>query len=279
MNKNINDYFEAIEVPEELDGMVTKTIHVTKMKLYIRRTIFSSFIVLFVAFVFAVNFIEPVRVYAMESDMLSRICEIFTFNKAYYEDDVKRISINVPTIELNDSNTIQNQVNKEIQKIVDEEVKTAIQNVDEYYEAYIETGGSKEEYVTKEVVIDYDIKYVSEDIASFIIFKYETTAAAYFTNHYYNIDIANDRIITLKDLFGEDYVNVIGEAIAMQIGEMSEEERNMLYVTMDEIYNLIDENRGFYFMDANTVTVVFEKYEIAIGARGNVEFPIVLHKK
>lgn len=279
MNKNINDYFEEIEVPEELDGMVTKTIHVTKMKLYIRRTIFSSFIVLFVAFVFAVNFIEPVRVYAMESDMLSRICEIFTFNKAYYEDDVKRISINVPTIELNDSNTIQNQVNKEIQKIVDEEVKTAIQNVDEYYEAYIETGGSKEEYVTKEVVIDYDIKYVSEDIASFIIFKYETTAAAYFTNHYYNIDIANDRIITLKDLFGEDYINVIGEAIAMQIGEMSEEERNMLYVTMDEIYNLIDENRGFYFMDANTVTVVFEKYEIAIGARGNVEFPIVLPKK
>lgn len=276
MNKNINDYFEAIEVPEELDGMVTKTIHVTKMKLYIRHTIFSSFIVLFVAFVFAVNFIEPVRVYAMESDMLSRICEIFTFNKAYYEDDVKRISINVPTIELNDSNTIQNQVNKEIQKIVDEEVKTAIQNVDEYYEAYIETGGSKEEYVTKEVVIDYDIKYVSEDIASFIIFKYETTAAAYFTNHYYNIDIANDRIITLKDLFGEDYVNVIGEAIAMQIGEMSEEERNMLYVTMDEIYNLIDENRGFYFTDANTVTVVFEKYEIAVGARGNVEFPIVL---
>lgn len=276
MNKNINDYFEAIEVPEELDGMVTKTIHVTKMKLYIRRTIFSSFIVLFVAFVFAVNFIEPVRVYAMESDMLSRICEIFTFNKAYYEDDVKRVSINVPTIELNDTNTIQNQVNKEIQKIVDEEVKTAIQSADEYYEAYIETGGSEEEYFPKEVVIDYDIKYVSDEIASFIIFKYETTAAAYFTNHYYNIDIANDRIITLKDLFGEDYVKVIGAEIAKQIDEMSEDERNMLFVTQDEIYNLIDENRGFYFTDANTVTVVFEKYEIAIGARGIVEFPIAL---
>ena len=78
----------------------------------------------------------------------------------------------------------------------------------------------------------------------------------------------------MRDFLGEQYQDIVYEQISEQIPKLDEFTKSMLFPEVD-IKNLIDENRKFYIAeDGVTLMVVFEKYEIAAGAAGQIEFPI-----
>ena len=54
------------------------------------------------------------------------------------------------------------------------------------------------------------------------------------------------------------------------------EDKDEKYIFFDDIsiYDLINENRSFYINEEGKIVVVFDKYEIACGAAGVLEFVI-----
>ena len=51
-----------------------------------------------------------------------------------------------------------------------------------------------------------------------------TVAAAYEDHAYYNLDLRNNRELTLEDLLGEDYVTVATDRVKGQMETQSEKE-------------------------------------------------------
>ena len=48
-----------------------------------------------------------------------------------------------------------------------------------------------------------------------------------------------------------------------------------MYLFTDvDIYSLVDDDLGFYLNDQHEVVVVFQKYELGVGALGQLEFVI-----
>jgi len=143
----------------------------------------------------------------------------------------------------------------------------------EYYDAFIATGGKKEDFAPTEIIVDYEIKNLNEKYVSFIINKFECQASAFNVFYYYNIDLESGRELTLRDIIGSDYKNIIYRQIEKQIEAMDEDRKFYLFEEVNRI-DLINENRPFYINDKGNVVVVFEKYEIGAGAAGKYEFEL-----
>ncbi len=78
----------------------------------------------------------------------------------------------------------------------------------------------------------------------------------------------------MRDLLGENYQETVYEQVSTQLAALDAYRKSMLFPEVD-VEALIDENRKFYFSkDGSSLVVVFEKYEIAAGAAGQLEFTI-----
>ena len=106
-----------------------------------------------------------------------------------------------------------------------------------------------------------------------MIYKSETLANAYQTEHFYNLDLETGRDLTLRDLLGGSYRSIAAAQIERQLVERSPQLGFYLFDDVD-IPALIDENRSFYLNENGKVVIVFDKYEIAAGAAGELEFVI-----
>lgn len=58
-----------------------------------------------------------------------------------------------------------------------------------------------------------------------------------------------------------------------QLEQWDEEQKALLFDNVD-LEGLLEEKEDFYLREDGTVVVVFDKYEIAAGAAGVLEFPI-----
>ena len=134
--------------------------------------------------------------------------------------------------------------------------------------------GNPEEFHQMLIDVDYEVKYTSDHILSFIIYKMETLASGYQENYYYNIDLETGKNITLEQLLGPDYVEVIAEQVEEQLDNLPEDDKKMLFTDVVDIRKVIAEDAGFYLDGNGEVVVVFPKYAIGAGALGLMEFPI-----
>lgn len=268
---------KKIAIPKALDDVVNQAIYdglslLPKKRNY-AKVVSCCFISFFAVFVTLLNTIPVFAKTMFELDVIGDICKIFTFREYHFQEEFEYIDVWIPHIDLGQDNDLENRVNLEISKIIDEEVTNAKIRVKEYYDAFVATGGDPEEFQPIYVKIDYEIKQLSTNVVSFIINKSETLASAYNTQYYYNIDLETSRIFTLRDWFGNDYKKIIAEAINKQLMKMSEEQREMFLIETS-IENYIDEDQEFYINKKNQVVVVFPKYEVAVGALGTLEFVI-----
>ena len=165
-----------------------------------------------------------------------------------------------------------------IQEKVDEYVKMAEENIAEYKEAFLATGGTEEEFTEKDIKVDvsYDVKSETGDIVSFVLTANENWSSAYNVNYYYNINLNDGKVITLKDLLGEEYIQLANEQILAQMEERMAADENISYFGEDmDGFQTISDTTNFYINEAGNPVVVFAKYEIAPGFMGVQEFEIV----
>lgn len=274
MNKN---KYDELEIPKELSSVINNAIETglkeEHMSYVIYKRIFCVVAVVLITFVLPLNIVPSYAKAVQQIPIIKEIAKIFTFREYHFEDEIKYVDVKIPEFVYDGKSDLEKRVNQEISKIINEEVKNAETHAKEYYDAFIATGGDPDEFTPIGINIDYDIKNITEDITSFVITKSETFSSAYFVEYFYNIDMESGRYLTLKDWFGNDYKKKVVKSIEKTISSWSKEQKNLLFDDVD-IEDLINENTNFYINKQNKVVVVFEKYEVAAGAAGRLEFLI-----
>lgn len=210
---------------------------------------------------------------AYDIPVVGDLCRIITFREYHFEDEIKYVDVEIPEISNTGKTELEQRVNLEIQNVINALVEENNKRAKDYYDAFVATGGKPEDYIPVGITIGYEIKCNNQDYVSFTIFQHETKYSAYNYVYYYNIDMETGREITLRDWLGNDYKEIASDSIEKSIAGWSDGEKALLWKDLN-VEDFITEDRQFYINEQNQAVVVFEKYEIAAGAAGTLEFVI-----
>ena len=205
--------------------------------------------------------------------LVGPVCEIFTFRSWHQQDEIRYLDVQVPHIQITGGSQLENQVNLEINRLIQNEVDAASKRAEEYYQAYLDTGGDPESFMPISIEVGYEITHLDDQLASFVISKSETMASAYFQQYFYNIDLQTGQLLSLRDWLGPDYREIAAESIQTAIDGWDEEKKALLFDDID-IPSMITENTNFYINEEGQAVIVFEKYQLAAGAAGILSFPV-----
>jgi hypothetical protein len=268
-------------------------------------------------FMIALNSSETFAQAAGSVPFLGGIAKVLTIRSYQTSDDNMYISVNVPEIVVDESQNTNNtssqqtveqvhgtvsgstdntgsvktgdvdqlvtDINAEINSIINNYQKDAKSRMQADKEAFIATGGNEEDWAKREmnINVDYKVKYQQNNLLSLVLSADESWYGAYDMRYYYNIDLKQNKELTLKDILGEDYTEIANASIIKQMKERSAEDPNMVYwgITDDEKsgitgFSSVDENSKFYLNEDGKPVVCFDKYKIAPGFMGDQEFVI-----
>ena len=279
--------YDAIPVPEELHERVQKEIEKSSERNerqqknragypWKRAGILAAAAAM-VLFVTALNTNMAFAQEFSEIPVLGAVARIFTFRSYVEESDDLKISVEIPSLKMiaEDTNGLAESVNQEIHILCEQYADEAVKRAEEYKKAFMETGGTEKEWEAHniEIRVFYEIKSQTEDFLSFAVSGTENWTSAYSETRYYNIDLKNAKWVTLEDILGEDYITIVNTDIQRQI--QSREESGEVFFSPEEGgFTGISDDVKFYMNDDGNPVVVFDKYEIAPGSAGEVEFEI-----
>lgn len=276
--KKAQEVYKSIKIPSKLESCVKEAISNKTKKYYSFRGLkyaMSTVACTFVAFIFFVNVNPSFAQQMYDIPVIGDIAKVFTVKEYHENDDLKLINAKIPAIQNTGNTDLEQRINYEIMTKMNDVLKEAEDRAAEYKDAVIATGGEEKDYVPVNIQVDYEIKYSVDDIISFVIYKSETLASAYTETFFYNIDIETGKNLNLKDLLGENYKDIVNEAIYNEIEERSKDSGNS-YFTADEggFAGITDEFQDFYINSSGKIVIVFPKYAIAPGYMGVQEFEI-----
>jgi hypothetical protein len=284
--------YESIEIPPELNSVVLDTIKKSKeskvipmkKKRYLKETACAA-AVLLLGFMTLLNTNEAFAASIQGLPVLGTIAKILTVRSYEKTDEDKTVSVKVPEVqpietdsEAVDEDKFIADINAKINKIVNNYVTESEARIQEYKEAFIATGGTEEEFTAKNIKVDvqYDIKSETDTTVSFVITANENWSSAYGIQTYYNLDLKNNKNITLKDLLGENYITLVNESIKKQMEERMKADSDITYFGDDmDGFKTINEDTNFYINIKGNPVICFKKYEIAPGFMGIQEFEII----
>lgn len=315
--KNIEDskkVYDSIEIPKELADVVNEAIRSTERKtviekrrrFYMKKTVkyFGAVAAgLVVCVTLGLNTSEAFAKEMSGLPIIGGIAKVLTVRSYHGFDEETGINANieVPKVEVEENVTPEESVtgapqeglvvdkefvadiNAEIEKIVDKNKAKAEQDFAEYKKAFFETGGTEEQWAdrTMDVNVDYDVKYQEGNILSFVLHFSEAWVAAYAEDYYYNLDLKENRELTLQDMLGADWENIANESIIAQMEERMEADESYVYWGIGKDagsgmtgFEGVNADTTFYINENGNPVVTFAKYEVAPGFMGVQEFEI-----
>ena len=273
--KSARDQYESTPIPEELNDHVLAGIRRGKTRSRagghaLRRTLGAA-AACFVVVLGGLNLSPTFAAAAADVPVLGGLFQVLTVRNYETVKDGIDYDVSVPEVEADGALT--EAVNAEIQERVDAHLAQAQADWDAYKEAFLATGGTEEELGDREmdVIIDYEIKAQTDTTVSFVVDFAEGWVASMQQRYCYNLDIANDKDITLADVLGEDWVNICNAAVQAYI----DQDTSGLFFTPDQGgFTTVDDTTSFYLNEEGSPVLVFPEYSIAAGAAGIVEIPV-----
>lgn len=205
--------------------------------------------------------------------VLGPLCRILTGQIYESREETSYVQVKLPRIENTGDSSLEQRVNLEISAALSREVEDSKERAREYYQAYLDTGGDPDTFQPIQIQVDYQVKSVTDQWASFVITKTESLASAYFQQYYYNLDLETGQSLSLRDVLGPNWAAQGAAAVKERLAQWAPERRALLFDDVD-IQALLEEKKDFYLREDGTVVAVFDKYEIAAGAAGVLEFPV-----
>lgn len=206
------------------------------------------------------------------------VARLLTFRSYEKDEGDWKISVKIPSVEMiaADTNGLDDSLNQEIHELCIRYGEEAQQRAMEYKKAFMETGGTEEEWAAHNIEINvwYEIKSQTEDYLSFAVMGTESWTSAYSEARYYSIDLKNGKLATLQTLLGDEYIRKADESIQTAMKERQETEGIEFWAQDEGGFSGIDENTKFYVNEKGNPVIVFDKYEIAPGAYGAMEFEV-----
>lgn len=288
--------YDEIPVPAELNGRIEQAAAAAKKQLE-SRTVVSEFrgkragsvsgrrirrglwaaAAAMAVFVAALNTSTAFAQEVGKIPVIGAVARVFTFRSYEGQQDGIGISVEIPGVEMIAENTpgLADFVNEEIHALCQQYADEAIARAEEYRTAFLETGGTEEEWEAHDIRIQvrYSIKSQTEDYLSFLVTGTENWTSAYSETRYYNIDLKRERIVTLEDVLGGDYRELADASIREQIQERAQA-GEVFWTEEEGGFSEITDETKFYMNEAGNPVVVFDKYEIAPGSSGEIEFEI-----
>lgn len=282
------EIYESIAVPEELEEKVEAAICSARERREKmqnnsrersrRKTVYrwaaGIAAVFAAAFIVGLNTSESFAFGVQDLPVIGELAKILTVRSYEKKEEDIQIEVEVPGVELADRG-LSEEVNAQIEKMVRQYESEALERAKEYKQAFLETGGTEEEWAQHDIRIHvwYEIKSQTEDVLSFVVKGTESWTSAYAQSRYYNLDLKKNEFLKLSDLLGEDYITKANESIRVQIQER-EQAGEMFFSAEEGGFETIGEDAAFYVRENGNPVIVFEKYTIAPGAMGEVEFEI-----
>ncbi len=286
----MKERYDQITIPEELNIRIRQEIQKSRKQQEEKRgtgrsrrfkriihSVEAAAAAVCILFTAALNTSPAFAKEAGQLPVIGGLARILTFRSYETEKDDIAVSVEIPTIEMiaEDTGITVDEINQEILERCDQYADEALLRAEEYRIAFLETGGTQEEWAEHDIkiTVGYEIKQQSSDYLSFVVRGTESWTTAYSESRYYNLDIKTGETVTLKDMLGGDYVELANESIREQIDER--QKAGEIFFTEDEGgFEGISEDAKFYINEKNRPVIVFEKYEIAPGSSGEIEFEI-----
>lgn len=287
--ENMKSEYDNIPIPEELNARIQKEIDKSGKRLAQEKKILSirrrggirkaaaAAAAVCVVFTAALNTSTAFAEEAAQLPVIGTLARVLTFRTYESEQDGIGISVEVPTVDMiqTDTGIKADEVNREIFNLCRQYADEAVSRAEEYRKAFLDTGGTEEEWEAHNIQIQvgYEIKSQTDQYLSFIVRGTENWTAAYSEARYYNIDVNTGKMVTLEDLLGSDYLRIADESIRQQISSR-QEDGEVFWPAEEGGFVGISENAKFYINENGNPVIVFEKYEIAPGSSGEIEFEI-----
>lgn len=293
--------YESIEIPEKLNETVNRTIasqnkEELKMKYEsnkkpesnkshrpVWRGCVAAAAAVLVAGTIGLN-ASPVFAKSMSQvPVIGQLAQVLTFRSFDGTEGDVKLHVNVPVVKGADGKELPAKVNARIQQLTADYEAQAKADMAEYKEAFFETGGTEEEWAnrTMDLYIDYAVKYFKDDVLSLEVTTARGWVSADEERTYYNIDLKNDKELTLEDLLGKDYISLCNKSIDAQIQERIAADDNLMFfgygVDADDTigkFETIAADTPFYLNAEGEVVISFPEYSIAPGYMGIQEFVI-----
>ena len=288
--ENMKERYDAVVIPAELNDRIQQEItrsrrQQAEKKAASRRHTFRKMIrgmaaaaaAAGILFTTALNTSPVFAKEAAQLPVIGGVARILTFRSYETEKDDIAVSVEIPTIEMiaADTGITVDGINQEILERCEQYARDALLRAEEYRTAFLDTGGTPDEWAEHniKITVGYEIRQQSNDYLSFVVRGTENWTNAYSESKYYNLDLNTGRPVTLQDLLGSDYVELADKSIWEQIARR--QNAGEVFFTAEEGgFTGISEYVRFYINRDNRPVIVFEKYEIAPGSSGEVEFEI-----
>ena len=277
INQLKNEYM-SVPIPAELEFKVKESLKEGKKamnkKVYIRRLLAAaaSAAVITTAFTVGINTNEVLAETLSDIPVLGSIVKVLTFKEYNFNEKTYDANIETPALDGLENKNLQNSLNE---KYFNENK--------ELYEKFINDMKSLEENGGGHMGVSsgYVVKTDTDKILSIGRYIENTVGSSSTTFRYDTIDKENEILITLPSLFkDESYVDIISSNIKEQMVEQHNEDENKFYWVEGienesmELFEKISTDQSFYISSNGKLIISFDKYEVAPGYMGVVEFEI-----
>ena len=276
LKKNYMD----VPIPVELDFIVKKSLEDNGVKITNSRANFkgikiaaASIAAAVALFTVGVNS-SPVFAASLSNvPVVGSIVKILTFREYTVNEDSYNADIKVPYI--------QGLENKDLENSLNDKYLTENKKLYEEFMADMEDMKSNGDGHLG-VSSGYVVKTDNDKLLSIGRYVVNTVGSSSTTMKYDTIDKQSEILITLPSLFKNDsYVNIISENIKKQMIEQNKADENKFYwvegiekdINMD-LFEKISKDQNFYINSEGKLVISFDKYEVAPGYMGVVEFVI-----
>ena len=296
--KSGKEIYEKIEIPAELNDIVNRTIQSVDKKKIMKKNhqqiIIRSIKIaggiaaaLLVTTTIGLNTNQAFAEALSDVPIIGTLSKVLTIRSYEEQEENTTLSVKIPEIQevegTEDEKEFVTDINAEINQIVNEYISNAKADMEEYKKAFLETGGTEEEWNERpiDIQVTYDVKYQVGPYLSLVLYNSESWAAYTEERVYYNLDLEHDKELTLQDVLGTDYIDIANASIREQIEYRIENDGAIYWGwnssddTKDiEGFITVDENTTFYINADGNPVVIFPKYEIGPGYIGIQEFEI-----
>lgn len=288
--KKTKEIYNNIQIPEELDFIIRKTINDEKKILKRRSEMkqrknlkrgFCSAAAVFTIFFGSINLSSNVAMAMYKVPVLGDFAKLVTFREYKYDSDIIEMNVKVPNIENTGNKELEDRINEEINSRLEKIIAEGEEEAKKYNEQLQENEETKGETRQVAVYADYELKYSNNDILSFIINRELEMSSVDAEVYFYNINLKTGAELKISDVLGENYKSIADESIKKQIKDRMKQDENQIFFGSEEDKELgidgftgIDENQTFYINENGNVVIKFEKYVIAPGYMGMPEFEI-----
>lgn len=205
--------------------------------------------------------------------VVSGIVRVLKFKEFRVDEENYHAEINTPKIEGLENKELEDSLN---QKYMEDNKKL--------YQEFIKDMENLEEQGGGHLGVDsgYVVKTDNDEILSIGRYVVNTVASSSTVFQYDTIDKKREILLTLPSLFKDDsYVHIISQNIKEQMLEENKQDENKVYwlegigeLDMIEGFEEISPQQNFFINPDGKLVISFDKYEVAPGYMGVVEFEI-----